>query len=71
MAPLDTKTPTPPATALVLMLTGTGALFMVVGVIALVATNPVNWLGVGLAWFVGVYAIILAQLVKRRRQRSK
>ncbi len=70
MTQVDTKTPTPPSTALVLLLTGMGALFIVIGVIALVATNPVNWVGVGLAWFVGLYSFVMAQVIKRRRQRS-
>lgn len=61
----DTKTPTPPSTALVLLLTILGALFVVVAVITTVATNPTNWVGVGLAVFVGVYSFVMAQILKR------
>ena len=71
MAKIDTKTATPPSTALVLILTGMGSLFFVIGVVALVATNPTNWVGAGLAWFVGVYSFIMAQVLKRRRQRQQ
>lgn len=70
MSQQDTKTPTAPSTAIVLLLTGIGALFVVVGVIALVATNPVNWVGVGLALFVGVYSVIMAQVIKRRSRQQ-
>lgn len=61
----DTKTPTPPSTALVLLLTMLGALFVVVAVITTVATNPTNWVGVGLTVFVGVYSFVMAQILKR------
>lgn len=71
MAKIDTKTATPPATALILLLTGMGAIFIVIGVVALVATNPINWFGVGLAWFVGIYSFVMAQVIKRRRLRNQ
>lgn len=71
MAKIDTKTPTPPSTALVLLLTGLGSLFIIVGIITLVGTNPTNWVGVGLAWFVGLYSFVMVQLMKRRRQRQR
>lgn len=70
MAKIDTKTATPPSTALVMMLTGFGALFIVIGVVALVATNPTNWVGVSLALFVGVYSFVMAQVLKRCRARG-
>lgn len=71
MAKIDTKTATPPSIALVMMLTGMGALFVVIGVITLVATDPVNWMGVGLAWFVGLYSFVMAQFIKRRRRKDQ
>ena len=27
------------------------------------ATNPINWFGVGLAWFVGIYSFVMAQVI--------
>lgn len=71
MTQQDTKTPTPPSTALVLLLTMLGALFVVIAVIAMVATDPTNWVGVGLAVFVGVYSFVMAQLLKRRQRPSQ
>lgn len=71
MAKIDTKTATAPKTALVMMLTAFGALFVVIGVVALVTTNPTNWVGVGLAFFVGVYSFVMAQIIKRRRARQQ
>lgn len=71
MAKIDTKTPTPPSTALVLLLTGFGSLFVVIGIITLVATDPINWVGVGLAWFVGLYSFVMVQVFKRRRERQR
>lgn len=63
----DSLTAATPRTSLVLILTGMGALLVVVGVIALVASDPVNWFGVGLAWFAGLYSMLLARLVRNRR----
>ena len=71
MAKIDTKTAAHPSTALVLMFTGFGALFIVIGVIALVTTDPTSWVGVGLALFVGVYSFVMAQVIKRRRARRQ
>lgn len=67
----DSLSATTPRTSLVLVLTGMGALLIVVGVIALIATDPVNWFGVGLAWFAGVYSMVLARLVRNRRLEPK
>lgn len=55
-----------PRASLVLILTGMGALLIVVGVIALIASNPINWFGVGLAWFAGIYSFLMARLVRKR-----
>lgn len=71
MTQQDTKTATPPATALVFVLTGVGALFVVVAVITMVATSPVNWMGVGLALFVALYSFVMAQIMKRRRVQAR
>ncbi|TQL65493.1 hypothetical protein, partial [Enteractinococcus coprophilus] len=65
------KNPTLPSTALVLLLTGFGSLFIIVGIITLVATDPTNWVGVGLSWFVGLYSFVMAQIFKQRRQRQQ
>lgn len=70
MTQQDTKTPTTPSTAIVLLLTGLGALFVVIGVLALVATTPVNWFGVCISLFVGLYSFMMAQVMKRRLRRG-
>lgn len=67
----DSLTAATPRTSLVLILTGLGSLLVVVAVIALVATNPVNWFGVGLALFAGAYSMLLARLVRKRRLEPK
>ncbi len=67
----DSLSAATPRTSLVLILTGMGALLVVVGVIALIATDPVNWFGVGLAWFAGVYSMLMARLVRNRRLEPK
>lgn len=70
MTQQDTKTPTTLSTAIVLLLTGIGALFIVIGVLALVATSPVNWFGVSISLFVGIYSFMMAQFMKRRQRRG-
>lgn len=67
MGAQDSLSETSPRVSLVLILTGLGALLVVVGVIAVVATDPVNWFGVGLAWFAGIYGLVMARLVGKRK----
>ena len=66
MSSHDSLTAATPRTSLVLILTGMGAVLVVVGVIALVASDPINWFGVGLAWFAGLYSLFMARLVRKR-----
>lgn len=66
MTPYDTKPVMRPATTLFVLLNGLGYLLLVVGLIALVAMNPVNWFGIGLAWFGGLYGLVLARFIRRR-----
>lgn len=67
----DSLTAATPRTSLVLVLTGLGGLLFVVGVIALVASDPVNWFGVGLAWFAGVYSLLMARFVGKGKLESR
>lgn len=65
----DTKPSAPPASALVLLMTILGAVLVIVALVAVLATDPVNWFGIGLAVLAGVYSLVLAQVVKRRAAR--
>jgi membrane protein implicated in regulation of membrane protease activity len=56
---------------LVLILTGLAGLLFVVGVIALIASDPINWFGVGVAWFAGIYSLVLARFVGRRKLEAR
>lgn len=67
MAQHDLNTPAPPSTALAIVLTGWGALLFIVAIIAVLVMNPPNWFGIGLAAFAGLYSIIMARVVTRRR----
>lgn len=69
MAQHDTKPATSPSTALFIMLNALGYLLLIIGVIAIVAMNPPNWLGIGLSWFAGIYSLVMSRLVKRRSLR--
>ena len=71
MSSRDSLSAPPPRTSLVLILTGLGGLLMVIGVIALIATDPVNWFGIGLAWFAGLYSLFMARLVRNRSLESR
>jgi len=71
MSSRDSLSATPPRTSLVLILTGLGGLLMVIGVIALIATDPGNWFGIGLAWFAGLYSLFMARLVRNRSLESR
>lgn len=66
MAQHDTKPATSPSMAIFLMLNGLGYLLLVIGLIAIVAMNPINWIGVGLAWVAGIYSLVMSRVIRRR-----
>lgn|GEM_PF-2795161 len=71
MSSQDLQSGTTPRMSLVLILTGLGGLLFVVGVIALIASDPVNWFGVGLAWFAGAYSLVMARVVGKGKLDSR
>lgn len=66
MAQHDTKPATSPSTAVFLLLNGLGFSLIIIGLIAVVAMQPINWLGIGIVWFAGIYSVVMARIIRRR-----
>ncbi|WP_343956712.1 MULTISPECIES: hypothetical protein [Yaniella] len=56
---------------MVIIMTGFGALLIVIGAIAVLAMDPVSWFGVGIAWLAGVYSIVMARVIRRRASKQR
>lgn len=66
MAPHDEHAAMSPGASLFLMLNGLGAVLILVGLIAILAMDPVNWFGVGVAIFAGIYSMVMSRILRRR-----